>query len=265
MGRLHNSRNGEADPCLLEGFVPLDQDGDLPAPLSDAVVALRPFGRDVPEQRLPTVSNPDLPLQDGIVERARDLGRRGRRLDAIAALQQFVAAKPDTVGPRLALAELLAEAGDVDLALEQFGELLALTHQAAPILVRRGALHAQSGRPQAAEADFREAIRNDVSHWPAYRYLGATRLRLGGVAEAIGVLREARSLAPRDPECALYLAEALLTNGDLAEAEEQLQWAVEVAPTDPRGFTLLGRLHDRLGQQEIAMTMHRKAREVAGL
>ncbi len=265
MGRLHNSRNGEADPGVLEGFDPLDQEGDLPAAPIDSIAAIRPFGRDIPEQRLPTISNPDLPLEDQVVERARDLGRRGRRLDAIAALEQFVAAKPDTIEPRLALAELLAEAGEVDLALEQLGELLGLTRKAAPILVRRGALHAQSGRPQAAEADFREAIRNDASHWPAYRYLGATRLRLGGVAEAILVLREARSLAPRDSECALYLAEALLTNGELAEAEELLEWAVEVHPADPRGFTLLGRLHDRLGQQEIAMTMHRKAREVAGL
>ncbi len=262
MGRLHHSRSGEADPGLLEGFELLALEGDSSP---DPITALRPFERDVPEQRLPTSADPDAPLPIQTVDRARDLSRRGRRLDAIASLDQFVAAHPDTIEPRLALAEMLAEAGEAEQALEQLGVLLELTRQAAPILVRRGALYAQSGQPQAAEADFREAIRKDASYWPAYRYLGTTRLRLGGVAEAVSVLREARSLAPRDPECALYLAEALLTSGDLAEAEELLQWAVETLPTDPRGFTLLGRLHDRLGRQEVAMTMHRKAREVAGL
>ncbi|MBX3147909.1 MAG: tetratricopeptide repeat protein [Gemmatimonadales bacterium] len=265
MGRLHNSRAGEADPGLLEGFEPSSLEGDLPVAGADGIAAFRPFGRDMPEQRLPTISDPDAPLPDRTVERARDLNRRGRRLDAIASLDQFLAAHPNAVEPRLVLAELLADAGEVDSALEQLGHLLELTRNAAPILVRRGALYAQSGRPQAAEADFREAIRKDASYWPAYRYLGAIRLRLGGVVEAVAVLREARSLAPQDPECALYLAEALLTSGSLAEAETLLHWAVEVLPGDPRGYTLLGRLHDRLGQQEIAMTMHRKAREVAGL
>jgi tetratricopeptide (TPR) repeat protein len=169
--------------------------------------------------------------------------------------------QPTLVEPRVELAALLASAGDLERAIEQLSATIAIAQNPTAILVNRGAFHAQMGQTKEAEQDFREAIRRDVSYYPAYRYLGVTRLRLGAAGEAIEVLREALSLAPHDPETTLYLGEALLTHGNLEDAQRVLAEAVVLLPADSRGFKLLGRLFDRLGLSDEAMEMHRKANE----
>jgi len=262
MRRLTNSRSAHPDASSLEGFDPISLEGDLAAPAPDAIGSLRPFGRDIPEQRLVPAATPVAGDDEELI-RIRALAERGRRLDAILALRKLLDADPARIGPRVELARQLADASEWEEAIEQLTLAIERAAEPAPILVRRGALYAQQGQPKEAERDFRDATRRDPSHWPAFRYLGITRLRLGAAGEAIGVLREALSLAPQDPESVLYLGEALLTQGQLDEAHETLERAVAMLPTDPRGYTLLGRLFDRLGMTDEAMGMHRKAREVA--
>lgn len=263
MRRLTNSRASHPDSADLEGFESTRLEGDPieATPGSDAIASLRPFGRDVAESGLC-----DSDLLDGRADErelaiARALAARGRRLDAVISLRKLVADRPELVEPRVELASLLAGAGELEAAVEELGATLDIASSPAPILVLRGSLHAQMGRPREAEGDFREAIRRDVKHWPAYRYLGVTRLRLGAAGDAIELLREALTLAPQDPEAMLYLGEALLTQGELEEADRFLTQAVAAAPADPRGYKLLGRLFDRRGLTDEAMAMHKKARE----
>ncbi len=262
MRRLTNSRSAPVEPSSLEGFDPTTLEGDVDVAAPDAIGSLRPFGRDVPEQRLAPAATA-APGEDAELPRIRALAEGGRRLDAILALRKLVAADPHQIEPRVELARQLADAAEWDEAIEQLTIAIERAAEPAPILVRRGALYAQQGQPKDAERDFRDATKRDPSHWPAFRYLGVTRLRLGAAGEAIGVLREALSLAPQDPESVLYLGEALLTQGQFDEAHTTLERAVALLPTDPRGYTLLGRLFDRLGITDEAMGMHRKAREVA--
>jgi Flp pilus assembly protein TadD len=261
MRRIANSRAGLPDPADFEGFVPTSLEGDPTEPGPDAIASLRPFGRDIPDQRLPAAVNDGSP-DDREPARARALAGRGRRLDAIIVLREFLRERPRLVEPRLSLAELLAEGGDHDGAIDELSTALGVAADGAPVLVRRGALYARMGQPKDAERDFREAIKRDPKHWPAYRYLGVTRLRLGRPEDAEAALREAITLAPQDPETVLYLGETLLSQGRLEAAFDELRRAVELAPSDPRGFTLLGRLFDRLGRTDEAMAMHRKATEV---
>lgn len=262
MRRLTNSRAGLPDPALLEGFPPAELEGDPALPGPDAIASLRPFGRDIPEQRLPLADQPTDP-EELVLVRAKTLADRGRRLDAIIVLREHVRDHPRQVEPRMVLADLLTDAGDPDTAIEELTTALGVAPSPSQVLVRRGALYARIGQPREAETDFREAIRRDSSHWPAYRYLGVTRLRLGRPEEAETALREAITLAPQDPESVLYLGETLLAQGRLEAAFDELRRAVDLAPADPRGYTLLGRLFDRLGRADEAMAMHRKATEVA--
>ena len=261
MRRLHNSRASHAEPRNLEGFTDFTLEGDWDTEGPDAIAALRPFGRDIPEQQIPEAASAsaDPPSQ---LDRALALAARGRRLDAIIVLRDLVLQAPRATDIRLALAQLLAESGEPEEALAELGTALGHAGDRAPTLVRRGALYASLGQPKEAEQDFREAIRSDANYWTAYRYLGNTQLRLGRAEEATATLRDALNLAPQDPEAVLYLGEALLTVGRMEEAFGELKRAVDLAPSDPRGYTQLGRLFDRLGRTEEAMAMHRKAREV---
>lgn len=262
MRRLSNSRDNLPDDGALQGFDSLAQEGDLLTPPPDAIGSLRPFGRDVPEQRLGSILVPGGPTGGPELARAAALAASGRRLDAIALLRQVIEEQPKGVEARISLAELYGSSGDLEEAIRELTHALDRGAEKAPTLVLRGAFHAQAQQGKDAEQDFREAIKQDPSYWPAYRYLGVTRLRKGAGREAIAVLREAHSLAPQDPESALFLGEALLAQGELDEGRQVLSVAVELGPRDPRGYLLLGRLLDRLGRTEEAMAMHRKAREV---
>ncbi len=261
MRRLSNSRDNLPDDQALQCFDSLAQEGDLLTPSLDAIGSLRPFGRDVPEQRLGTMLTPGT-FGGSELERAAALAASGRRLDAIALLRQVIEEQPKAVDARVSLAELHGSAGDWDEAIDQLSQALESGAAKAPILVLRGAFHAQANQSKDAERDFRAAIDRDPSYWLAYRYLGVTRLRKGASREAIAVLREAHSLAPQDAESALFLGEALLAQGELDEGQQVLSMAVELGPRDPRGYLLLGRLLDRLGRTDEAMVMHRNAREV---
>ena len=266
MRRLHTSRDPDPDAASLQGFDSLLLEGDVRAPTPDAVSSLRPFGRDLTDPGIAPAPGP-APGDDGSPDhpgmvRARQLLAQGRRLEATQVLHQLVADQPGRTDARIALAELLEEAGDQDAALDQLTEALQTDVDRAGALLRRGALHARMGRAALAEGDLRAAAGADPSNGAAYRYLGTTLLRRGLAREAIGVLRDAERLAPDDGDVKLALGEALASDGQVAEALAAMEAAAHVAPADPRPWTAMGRLLDRLGRSEEALRMHKKAREL---
>ena len=118
MRRLSNSRDNLPHDETLQGFDSLAQEGDLLTPSLDAIGSLRPFGRDVPEQRLGTILTAG--SADGTeLARAAALAASGRRLDAMALLRQLIGERPKAVDAMVSLAELHGLAGDWDEAIEQ--------------------------------------------------------------------------------------------------------------------------------------------------
>lgn len=262
MRRLHTSRDPDPDAASIQGFDSLLLEGDLRTPTPDAVSSLRPFGRDLADPGIGPVPVRGGASEPPILLRARQLAEDGRRLEATQVLLQFVADHPDGTEARMALADLLDEAGDQDGALDQLTEALRAETDRAGVLIRRGALHARMGRAALAERDLRAAVGADSSNGLAYRYLGTTLLRRGLTGEAIGVLRDAERLAPDDGDVKLALGEALAADGQVAEALSTMEAATRTTPSDPRPWTAIGRLLDRLGRSEEALTMHKKAREL---
>jgi Flp pilus assembly protein TadD len=262
MRRFRTSRDSEPDPSSFEGYDPLELEGDLPQAGIDAIASLRPFGWTLPDRAVVGIEGEIGPTTTGFDE-ARELARRGRRLDAIQGLRLLLQADPTGIEPRLLLAQLLVEADEVEEAIGQLSSALERVGQRPEVLVARGALYARTNRAGEAVGDFRSAIEQDSTHYPAYRYLGTTLVRRGLVAEGIAVLREAVSLAPQDHEALLHLGEALATQGRLEDALGALERASELAPNDGRCYTVRGRVLDRLRRTEEALEMYRKAREAA--
>jgi Flp pilus assembly protein TadD len=262
MRRLYTSRDPDPDTGSVQGFDSLLLEGDPRTPTPDAVSSLRPFGRDLADPGLGPAPMPEGASAPPGLVRARHLVADGRRLEATQVLLQFVADQPDRTEGRIALADLLEEAGDEDGALDQLTEALRIESDRAGVLIQRGALHARMGRAALAERDLRAAVGADPSSGVAYRYLGTTLLRRGRAGEAIGVLRDAERLAPDDGDVKLALGEALAADGQVAEALAVMEAAAQAAPADARPWTAIGRLLDRLGRSEEALTMHKKAREL---
>jgi tetratricopeptide (TPR) repeat protein len=262
MHRFRNTRAAEPDPSVLEGADRLELEGELIEHGVDAIASLRPFGWSLPDPGVIAAALADTASQQPGLEEARELTRRGRKLDAMQALRLLLRDDASAIEPRLLLARLLEESDDVDEAIGQLSVALEAGGPSPQILVARGALYARTSRAAEAEEDFRSAIRQDPSHYPAYRYLGATLVRRGLVTEGEGVLREAVNLAPQDAEAWLHLGDALASQGQPEAALGALERASELAPTDPRSYTARGRVLDRLLRTEEALLMHRKAREV---
>lgn len=89
------------------------------------------------------------------------------------------------------------------------------------------------GRPQDAQAPVNKALRIDprdpniaFTHWT----LGACKLLLGHLEEALDLLRRARAENPRVYYFHLYLAAALALHGDLAEARAEVSEATRLLP-----------------------------------
>lgn len=262
MRRLHTSRDPDPDEASIQGFDSLLLEGDPLIPTPDAVSSLRPFGRDLADPGIGPVAPFEESADHSGLARAERLASGGRRLEATQVLLQLVADRPDHAAARIALADLLEDAGDPEAALDQLSDALRTGTDQAAVLIRRGALHARMGRAKLAERDLRSAVSADPSNGAAYRYLGITLLRRGLMGEAVGVLRDAQRLAPDDGDVKLALGEALAADGQVAEALAAMEGATRATPGDPRTWTAFGRLLDRLGRTEEALAMHRKAREL---
>jgi Flp pilus assembly protein TadD len=262
MRRLRSTRDDGQDEGDLSGPEPFELEGDPIMVDGDAIASLRPFGREIADRSLGNPGVGDPPPEEEPRRRARELASNGRRLEAIKLLSLHCSDRPEVVVSRVELAGLLDEAGDPDGALAHLSAAHAIEPQSALVLIRRGALHAHSGRVAAAERDFAEAIRIRPTDGVAYRYLGIARLRRGVPVEAVIQLRQAIDRDPADGEATLHLGEALAALGQVEEALGILQRAGALCPSDPRSYLLRGRLLDRLGRTEEAMAMHRQAREV---
>ena len=119
MRRLSNSRDNLPDDGALQGFDSLVAEGDLLTPPPDAIGSLRPFGGDLPEQRLGTILVPDGSAGGPELERAAALAVSGRRLDAIALLRQVIEEQPTAVEARISLAQLHGSVGDFEEAIDE--------------------------------------------------------------------------------------------------------------------------------------------------
>jgi len=261
MRRLRNSRAPDADGGDLDGSDLLDLEGDPIEPAADEIGALRPFGRELAGAVLVGAAV-DIPEADRVLRRATELVTLGRRLDAVRLLRQCLEESPGASAARVLLAEVREQGGDTEEALSQLTAALRDASDPLPILVRRCALFARTGRSVEGDRDLRQAIRQQPAHAPAHLHLGLALLRRGLGADAAVALREALRLGPEDPEATYYLGEALSAQGDLRGALGTLQRAAVLSPNNPRSYKLMGRLLDRLGRTEEAMVMYRKAREV---
>ncbi len=262
MRHLFNRRQGDGAEHDLSGAAADPLEGELRSRATDEGAARLPFADEFPPvaAAIPEGDTADAAL-DQVLARAADLDRLGRRLDAILVLRSAVAdGAPD---PRLfqALANLMEAAGDAEEALGALDEGLRVTSGEPALRVARGALLGRLNRYAESEEELRLALTTMPGAVEANLHFGLSLLRRGRHAEAIEVLERAAGQSPDHPEVAFHLAEARYHAGDLEGALDGLQRAAILAPRDPRAYKLLGRLLDRLGRTEEAMSMHRKARE----
>lgn len=203
---------------------------------------------------------------------------------------------------QLGLGNCLVTTGHIDEAIAAFSEGMKWGREWTPrFLAARGAAHMARDSLRAAGVDFTRA-RELAPRDPAIRRAsGDFYVQRGTWALAIPEYEAAVALDSTDAETwtalgqALYFGErydeslrayrhaveldadympAQLGLGNLmfragladprrfAEAREPLERYTRLAPEDPKGWSLLGRLHARLGNRDSALTMMLKAEQL---
>lgn len=127
--------------------------------------------------------------------------------------------------------------------------------------VTRAAAYWNQNRLDAAESEYRRALRLDPRNFDAHRYLGDLLYRAGRYQEAEGEYAAALALRG-DADVRVWYGMAALQQGRTAEAVERLREATRADPGSFPAWLDLGISLTRLGEAEEAVAAFRRAREI---
>lgn len=130
----------------------------------------------------------------------------------------------------------------------------------------RGELLLWMGDYDAARADFERSIAIDPGTRWAYIGLGASRMFVGKLDEALAVFARGLSVAGPGPTIHVYRGETHLRRGDIARAAEDLEIACKLNPSRISAWVNLALVREESGNREDRRAiMERLAREAPWL
>jgi tetratricopeptide (TPR) repeat protein len=148
-----------------------------------------------------------------------------------------------TGSPALAFMKLAvqqAEAGDLDVALQNFQQALIIEPERADIHANLGIVLAKAGRLEEAESRFSFACEVEPQRAIYYVLWGACLVDLGDLDKACVQYETAIALKPRHVEPWINWALALSRAGHTEEALLKLKQVLQFSPSHPQAFYLWG-------------------------
>jgi MSHA biogenesis protein MshN len=131
--------------------------------------------------------------------------------------------------------------------------------QRAETAFRTGVAQLRDARAAAAEASFREALREDQNHVAARQALLGLLLDARRNDEAEQLLRTALTLNPRQPRHAMVLARLQVDRGEVPGAVNTLVGALPYVQSDPEYYAFLAALLQREGRHKETIDYYRAA------
>lgn len=148
--------------------------------------------------------------------------------------------------------------GSID---KQVREMTA--QQRAEVAFRKGAALLQEARASAAEASFREALREDANHVGARQALLGLLLDSKRTDEAEKLLKETLALNPRQPRHAMVLARLQVDRGEVAGGVNTLVAALPYVQSDAEYYAFLAALLQREGRHRETVDYYRAALRIS--
>ncbi len=163
---------------------------------------------------------------------ALDLLRRGRHLEAQAALRRATGDDPDAMVPRAMLAESLRMTGDVDLSEKEIRALLHREPTDPTALRLLAAVEYARGRTADAARTLQALADVTPEDWTAWAFLSEARATAADLDGAELAAQRAREAAPGEPRALAPLLHVLVLRGDFAAAEREIESAAAGDPTE---------------------------------
>lgn len=129
----------------------------------------------------------------------------------------------------------------------------------AEIAFRKGVAQIQEGRANAAELEFRDALKQDPTHVGALQALLGLLVDSGRNSEAEHFLVKALQINPRQPRHAMVLARLEVERGDVTGAINTMVAALPYVQTDFDFYAFLAALLQREGRHREAVDYYRTA------
>jgi tetratricopeptide (TPR) repeat protein len=211
---------------------------------------------------------------------AYDLGyvlfKEGRYVQAVDALREALALRPDYVPAKLKLADSLFSARQTDAAGRLYQEVVQKDSSSAEAWYGLGRVQATQGDSRAAAVSFEKACelvpRYGAAQFAlatAYRKLGepekATehfklyQANMTNVPPAVDPVRAAVQALDQSATSYLRRGLALADAGDLQGAIQQHLEAIQADPDEVQGYINLIQLYARVGENDKAVEAYQKA------
>lgn len=173
---------------------------------------------------------------------------------AIALLKGELEKTPNSGPLRWALASTALHAGDLDLAAEQYGVLLARNDRAADLHTRVADVYARKRDIESAIRHLERARALDPDDPSPLPLLGQLLAERGKMEEALGVYRRLLQLRPDDPFAMNNVAYLLVEmNRDLDEALKLAKVALQRVPQHPNISDTIGLIYLRRNMLDSAL------------
>ena len=182
-----------------------------------------------------------------------------RGVDEYIAVQRFNADRPEAHGN---LGALYAERGQFEAAQAEFRQALTIDPAFIPAAVNLADLYRARGDEKTAEATLRAALKRDSKSAAAHHALGLALVRQQRTMDAITELKLAARLAPDSVRYAYVYGVALHSTGKQAEGIKVLADAQQRFSGDTELLLALATMERDRGQRQAAIAYTRKLVEL---
>ena len=181
--------------------------------------------------------------------------------EATANCQRALQLNNRLAAPYVTLGRIHTDAGQHDLAVQEFQHALDLNARDADALNGVAVAYEKAGRLQEAEATFQKAVALRPENWDGYNTLAMFYDRQNKFPEAIEQYQSALKLTPDNAQVYSNLASAYLDSGDpklFPQAEAALKKSLELRPSYP-AYANMGAVYSQQNRHAEAAAMMEKA------
>jgi tetratricopeptide (TPR) repeat protein len=227
---------------------------DARASQESAAVALAQDALDEAERAFRRSIALDPHLLEPRVGLARVLSQRGDVAGARQQLEALITEYPADSTPKTELAELQLRAGNTAEAVRLFGEISAAFPTRYPLRARYGELLGLSGRIDEAYGVLQALLKDNPGDATAHLVLADLFLRRGFTTLADDHVTQALAQRPGDVQAYRMRARIVEAQGNMEAAIRILRALLEVLPQDAEIHARLARCLERTGDLETAET-----------
>ncbi len=148
-------------------------------------------------------------------------------------------------------ATALVQAGKPEEAIPIYRSLAATLPNQPSIQVNLVVALYKAGRYQEAVSSCEALVKTNPGLFPAWLFLGASRLKLSDAANAEEPLRQALKLKPDDPNAAIMLADVLSAQARYTEAVTLYQSSAAAVPASPRPWYGLRHCYEQMARDSL--------------